>query len=417
MTSRQRVQTALEHRDPDRTPRDFGSTAITGLSASFLFKLRRELGLPEKPIPIFCPYQMLGEVDEDLRRYLRIDTISVWPAGNLFGFDNTPAKPFTMNDGTPVTVPEAFNTTYEPDGRLYQYACGDRNYPPSGVMPRDGFYFDATVRSKPVEDDELLDPADNLEEFKLMDDEALRKAERETLELYENTDYAIVGGGLGGMGLGDIAFVPGTMLREPKGIRDLEDWYMSPLIRPDYVREVFDRQTDLAVENLKLYYETVGDRISVIVICGADFGSQQSLMLSTGVFRELYLPYYRKMTDWIHENTKWKTFKHCCGAIEPLIPLFIEAGFDILNPVQISATGMDSETLKQKYGDKLTFWGGGVNTQTTLPKGTQEDVREEVKRQVRIFGKDGGFVFNAIHNVQANVPVENFLAMIEALDE
>jgi len=207
------------------------------------------------------------------------------------------------------------------------------------------------------------------------------------------------------------------MLREPKGVRDIEDWYMSPLIRPDYVREVFDRQTDIAVENLKMYYEAVGDRISVIVLCGADFGSQQSLMLSPVVFRDLYLPFYRKMTDWIHENTNWKTFKHCCGAIEPLIPLLIEAGIDILNPVQISATGMDSVLLKEKYGDNITLWGGGVNTQSTLPYGTPDEVREEVRGQVRTLGKDGGFVFNTIHNVQANVPVENFLAMIDALDE
>jgi len=416
MTSRERIQAALEHRNPDRTPRDFGSTAITGLSASFIFKLRRALGLPEKPIPIFCPYQMLGEVDDDLHRSLRIDTKSIWPGGNLFGFDNTPVKQFTMNDGTPVLVPDSFNTSYEADGRLYQYACGDKKYPPSGVMPKDGFYFDATVRSKPIENDDLLNPADNLEEYTLYDDESLRKIERETYELHNNTEYALVGGGLG-TGLGDIAFIPGTMLREPKGVRDLEDWYMSSLIRPDYVREVFDRQTDIAVENLKLYYEAVGDCISVIVICGADFGNQQSLMMSTAVFRDLYLPYYRKMTDWIHENTKWKTFKHCCGAIEPLIPLLIEAGFDILNPVQISAAGMNPEILKEKYGDKLTFWGGGVNTQATLPIGTPFDVKEEVKKLVNIFGQNGGFVFNTIHNVQANVPVENFLAMIEALDE
>jgi len=416
MTSRERVVAALEHRTPDRVPRDFGATAITGISASFIFKLRRALGLPEKPVPIYCPYQMLGEVDDDLRRVLRIDTTCVWPSGNLFGFDNTPSKPFTMNDGTPVLVPDLFNTDYEPDGRLFQYACGDRNYPPSGVMPKDGFYFDATVRSEPVEDDDLLDPADNLEEYTLYDDESLRVIERETYALFKNTEYALVGGGLG-TGLGDIAFIPGTMLREPKGVRDLEDWYMSPLIRPDYVREVFDRQTDIAVENLKMYHEAVGDCISVIVLCGADFGSQQSLMLSPVVFRDLYLPFYRKMTDWIHENTNWKTFKHCCGAIEPLIPLLIEAGFDILNPVQISAAGMDSVLLKEKYGDKVTFWGGGVNTQSTLPNGTPDEVRDEVRRQVRVLGKNGGFVFNTIHNVQANVPVENFLSVVEALDE
>jgi len=416
MTSRERVQTALEHRAPDRIPRDFGTSGTTGITASFVFKLRRELGLPEKPIPIFCPYQMLGEVDEDLRRALGIDTITIWPAGNLFGYDNTPVKPFTLNDGTPVLVPEDFNTAYEPDGRLFQYACGDRGYPPAGVMPKGGFYFDATVRSKAVEDDGLLDPAGNLEEFTLLEDDVLRKVEREVRGLFENTGYSIVSGGPGGTGLGDIALVPGTMLRDPKGVRDIEDWYMSPLIRPDYIKEVFDRQTDIAVENLKRYYEAVGSRISVITLCGADFGNQRSLMMSVGVFRELYLPYYRKMTGWIHANTNWKVFKHCCGAIEPLLPHLIEAGFDIMNPVQITAAGMDPATLKQKYGDKLTFWGGGVSTQTTLPFGTPGQVWEEVARNAGIFGENGGFVFNTIHNVQANVPVDNFLAMMQALD-
>ena len=417
VTSRERVTAALEHRTPDRTPRDFGASSVTGLAASFVFRLRRVLGLPEKPIPIFCPYQMLGEVDEDLRRYLRADAIAIWPSGNLFGFENTPVKQFTMNDGTPVLVPEGFNTEYESDGRLFQFAGGDRNYPPAGVMPKGGFYFDATVRAGPVEDDGLLNAADNLEEFTLIGDETLRTAEREARELFDNTDYAIVSGGPGGTALGDIAFVPGTMLPDPKGVRDIQDWYMSPIIRPDFIKEVFDKQTDIAVENLKLYHQAVGDRVSVITLCGADFGNQRSLMMAVETFREIYLPYYKKMTGWIHANTKWKVFKHCCGAIEPMLPHLIEAGFDIMNPVQISAAGMDPAVLKEKYGDKLTFWGGGVRTQSTLPYGTPREVREEVKRNAGIFGANGGFVFNTIHNVQTNVPIENFLAMIEALNE
>jgi len=417
MTSRERVQAALEHRDSDRVPRDFGSTAVTGIAASFIFKLRQALGLPEKPIRIFCPYQMLGEVDDELRKVLRIDTIPIWPAGNLLGFDNTPVKEFTMNDGTPVLVPKDFNTEYASDGNLFQYARGDKNYPPSAVMPKDGFYFDATVRASPVEDDDLLDPADNLEEFVLMSDDALRTAEKAARELYDNTDFAVISGGPGGTALGDIALVPGTMLPDPKGVRDIEDWYMSSIIRPDYLKEVFDRQTDIAVKNLELYHQAVGDRISVITLCGTDLGSQQSLMISPDLFCDIYLPYYKKMTDWIHKNTSWKIFKHCCGAIEPLIPHLIEAGIDILNPVQISAAGMEPELLKEKYGDKLVFWGGGVRTQTTLPNGTPDEVRKEVKQLSSIFGKGGGFVFNTIHNTQPNVPVENFIAMVEALNE
>lgn len=416
MTSRQRALEALNHRMPDRTPRDFGSTGTTGLSASLIFRLRRELGLPEKPINIYCPYQMLGEVDEDLQDRLGCDFVSTWPMNNLIGFDNTPVKSFTMNDGTPVVVPGDFNTEYEPDGRLFQYARGDRNYPPSCVMPKGGFYFDSTVRSKPVEDDDTLNVEDNLEEFVLLDDETLRRIETDTTTLYDKTERALVSSGPGGTGLGDIAFVPGPMLSDPKGVREITDWYMSPLIRPDYIKEVFDRQTDIAVENLKLFYQAVGNKIAVISLCGADFGSQNGPMMSVDVFAECYLPYYRKMTDWIHANTEWKVFKHCCGAIEPLIPLLIEAGFDILNPVQITAAGMDSRILKQKYGNKVTFWGGGVSTQSTLPYGTPEEVKDEVRRQVSILGEGGGYVFNTIHNAQSDVPARNFLAMIEALD-
>jgi hypothetical protein len=417
MTSKERIEAALNHKIPDRIPRDFGSSAITGLSASFIFKLRRVLGLPEKPVRIFCPFQMLGVVDEDLREYLGSDVVPVLPLGNLYGFDNAPVKQFVLNDGTPVIVPEGFNTTYEPDGRLYQYARGDRNYPPCAVMPKGGFYFDAIIRSNPVDDDDTPDIANNLEEFPCLDDETLRKTENSVRELFESTGCAIVSGGPGGTGLGDIAFVPGPMLSVPRGVRDPEDWYVSPLIRPNFIKELFDRQTDIAVKNLKMFYQAVGNRISVIILCAADFGSQQSLMLSTEVFREMYLPYYKKMTDWIHGNTEWKVFKHCCGAIEPLLPLFIEAGFDIINPLQISAAGMDPEVLKRKYGDKLVFWGGGVNTQGSLPFGTPSEVKEEVKCLTRVFGANGGYVFNTVHNVQPNVPVENFLAMIEALNE
>ena len=413
MTSRERVQKTLAHQKPDRIPRDFGATPVTGVSASFIFKLRQELGLKEKPIPVYCPYQMLGEVDAELRHHLGVDIASIWPKGNLLGFDNTATKPFTLADGTPVLVQEDFNTTYEQDGSLYQYACGDRRYPPSAVMPPGGFYFDAIIRAGEIDED-TLDPRDNVEEFQLLEENALRQIERETRQLHESTDYALVGGP-GGTGLGDIAFVPGPMLLEPKGIRDIEEWYISPIIRPEYIHEVFTLQTDIALKNLEMYHQAVGERISVINLCGADFGSQHGLILPPNTFKEMYLPYYKKMTDWIHRNTSWKVFKHCCGAIEPLLPGIIEAGIDIINPVQISADGMTPEVIKEKYGDKLVFWGGGVDTQQTLPYGTPTEVYNEVKKLTQVFGKNGGYVFNTVHNTQANVPVENFLAMIEAL--
>jgi len=153
----------------------------------------------------------------------------------------------------------------------------------------------------------------------------------------------------------------------------------------------------------------------VIYMCGNDFGTQQSTFCDLATFRDLYLPYYKKMNDWIHHHTEWKTFKHSCAAVEPLIEGFIEAGFDILNPVQINAAHMDPEMLKEKYGDRIVFWGGGVDTQKVLSFGTPEDVKEQVTRLCKTFSRQGGFVFNTIHNIQANVPVENLVAMFETL--
>ena len=132
-------------------------------------------------------------------------------------------------------------------------------------------------------------------------------------------------------------------------------------------------------------------------------------------FREFYVPYYLKMTSWIHSNTEWKVFKHSCGAVEPLLPGFIEAGFDILNPVQISAAGMNPERLKEKYGKQFVFWGGGVDTQKVLAFGTPDDVKKQVRELCSVFSREGGFVFNTVHNIQANVPVENVAAMIDTL--
>jgi uroporphyrinogen-III decarboxylase len=161
--------------------------------------------------------------------------------------------------------------------------------------------------------------------------------------------------------------------------------------------------------------EVIGNKIDVVFTCGTDFGTQNSTFCSTETYDRVWLPYYKKVNDWIHQNTTWKTFKHSCGAVELLMSHFIESGFDIINPVQINASGMDPRKLKEKYGDKLVFWGGGVDTQGAFAFGTPAQVREQVKSQCDIFNNNGGFVFNTVHNIQANVPFENVVAMLEAL--
>ena len=168
---------------------------------------------------------------------------------------------------------------------------------------------------------------------------------------------------------------------------------------------------------LRRIYDAIGDIVQAVFICGTDFGTQTSAFCSVKTFRNLYFPYYKQVNDWIHSRTQWKTFKHSCGAVSKFLPSFIDAGIDILNPVQCSATGMDPEQLKANFGDRLVFWGGGVDTQRVLPFGTPAEVREQVLRRCEIFAPGGGFVFNTIHNVQAATPVENIVAMLDAVHE
>lgn len=174
-------------------------------------------------------------------------------------------------------------------------------------------------------------------------------------------------------------------------------------------------QTEVILKNIESFKQAVSNKIDVLLVSDADFGAQRCPFISNELYRELYKPFHKRINDWIHKNTTWKSFIHSCGAIEKLIPELIEAGFDILNPVQLSAEGMDAKLLKDKYGSKVTFWGGGVDTQKTLPFGTREEVAKQVEERIKIFSKGGGFVFNAIHNIQAKTPVENIASMIEVV--
>jgi uroporphyrinogen-III decarboxylase len=415
MTSRERVRAALEHRQPDKVPVDFGSTPVTGINASTVYKLRKAFNLPERPVRIVCSYQLLGEVDEELMEKLGCDCVQIMPYKTMFGFRNKGWKPWTLSDGTPVLVPEGFNTKYESDGSVYQYPEGDTTVPPSGYMPAGGFFFDAIIRQEPFDEDNPM-AADNTEEFTRISDDELRHVQEQADYLYRNSSRAVIGG-LNGTALGDVSMVPATWMKHPKGIRDVSEWYIAMASQQGFLKEVFDRQSEIAVENFKLYYQAVGDRIDVLYLCGTDFGAQNSLLCSTRLFDEVYLPYYRRMTDWVHSNTKWKVFKHCCGSIMPLIPNLIAAGIDILNPVQNSADNMDPQEIKDTFGGKLTFWGGGVDTQKILPFGTPQDVYDQVTERIKIYNRGGGFVFNTIHNTQAKVPSENFLAMLEAITQ
>lgn len=192
---------------------------------------------------------------------------------------------------------------------------------------------------------------------------------------------------------------------------------MAQILYPDYIKEVFEMQTEYMLKNLEIYKQAVGDRIQICWISGTDFGTQTAAFMSQEMFRDLYKPYYKRVTDWIHQNTSWKTYIHTCGSIVTLLDDIVEMGIDIVNPVQLSAVGMDAQMLKDKYGDKLVFWGGGCDTQHTLPAGTPEQVREEVLSRLPILEQGGGYVFDAIHNIVGDTKPENIWAAFKAVHD
>lgn len=414
MNSRERLQASLDHRQPDKVCVDFGATFVTGIHVSIVSRLRqRVLGQNDYRVRVNEPYQMLGEIDDELRDALGIDVVGVLPRKSIFGTENKDWKPFRLFDGTECLVPGTFNVTPAPDGGWYMYPEGDTTVGPSGHMPAGGYFFDAVIRQEPI-DEEKLKLEDNLEEFGLLSEADLSYFLEKKRWLEERRDFGSILI-IPGTAFGDIALVPAPSLRHPKGIRDITEWYVSTRLRRDYVWKIFERQCEFGLQNINTLIDLFGDLVQVALITGTDFGTQRGLFISTQAYRDLYLPFHRQVNDLIHRRTQWKTFIHSCGSVYQLLPHFIEAGFDILNPVQCSAAEMDPVRLKREFGKDLVFWGGGVDTQKTLMFGSPEEVYREVRDRVELFNREGGFVFNAVHNIQGNVPIENVEALFRAL--
>ncbi len=413
MTSKEKVQRALNHQEVV-IPVDFGSTGVTGIHCKVVEGLRRHYGLEDRPVKVIEPFQMLGEVDEELQQIFGTDITGIFGRGNMLGTTQLEYHLQTTPWGQNVLISKEIEMTPDAAGNIYVYAQNDRSVHPCAVMPSGCYFINAIERQPPIDEDNL-NVEDNLEEFGLISDVDLEyfaaRIDEATL-----TGKAVIAS-FGGTALGDIALIPAMNLKDPKGIRAVAEWYMSTILRPDFIHQIFERQIDLAILNYQKLWDRVGDKVDVVFTCGTDFGTQESQFCSTDTYRNLWLPHYKRMNDWIHQHTTWKVFKHSCGSVMPLIPEIINSGFDILNPVQINAKNMDSRRIKDEFGQHLTFWGGGVDTQQILPYATPEQVKEHVWQQCEIFGKGGGFVFNSVHNIQANTPIENVAALFEALNE
>lgn len=413
MDKREKLNLALNHKSGP-VPFDIGATAVTGIHITMVEKLRDYYGLEKRPVKLADPLQLLGCVDEDLMKAIGVDVTGISNPNTMFGFKDIGEKEWRTPWGQEILVPEKFITSHDSEGNIFIYVDGDTTIPPSGVLPVGGDFFNCLTRNSDYDEDDS-NYEDNLEEFGEISDVDL-KLIAERAKKASKSGYAVIGS-FGGTAFGDVAFIPGSMLKYPKGLRDVSEWYMATIADQEYIHNIFEAQCKIAIKNLEKIKATVGDIPQAAFICGTDFGTQNGPFCSVDTFRELYKPYYKIVNDWIHKNTSWKTFKHSCGSILPIIPELIDCGFDILNPVQWTAKDMDAKTLKNEFGKDVVFWGAGVNTQKTFPFKTPEEVRREVLEMCEIFSQDGGFVFNTIHNIQAKTPLENLVALIDAVKE
>ena len=417
MNSRERVIATINHKKADKVPVDLGGTCVSSISATAYYRLREALGLEKKPVEIFEMLQFVAKVDDEVRKILGIDTVPLCYPVDTLGNPLNERKAFTTPIGIPALVSKNSEWDLLPDGSVVMYPRGDRSVPPSLHMLSDGMYFDNITERIPAFDEDNLQPLEDFkDDFGLISGEIAAHLQIESKRLFTDTSYAIVGQFPGAM-FGDTGLNPGPGIRQPRGIRKMDDWLMAHLLHPEYLEAVYDMQMGFVMKNLEIYKQAVGDTIQIILVNSADFGTQNAEMIAPEIYRKLYKPRCKKINDWIHQNTNWKTMYHSCGCIVNLLDDFIEMGVDIINPVQLSAKGMDPRMLKDKYSGRLVFWGGGIDTQKTLPFGAPEGVRREALSRLELLSKGSGYIFNPVHNIVGKTSVNNILAFFNAARE
>jgi uroporphyrinogen decarboxylase len=392
MTSRERVVRAVNHQEPDRVPLDLGGTRVTSIDAAAYVRLRRALGLDGAPPQVMDVWQMLAWVEQPVVDALGIDVLPAPCLTGPFGLRIDRWMPWSLDDGTPVQMPANFAPVPDADGNLCLYQDGDL----VAKKAASSSYYDRMIEFK------VYDPLPPIASWPMpqFSDEELNWRRHWAETLRHESDKAIIG---------DFGPILGRW-------GSYQEWMLNVAADPNYVLAYYDRKVEALIRNMSLYAQAVGDNIDIVWL-GEDFGTQQGLMISPQTFRRMVAPYYKRLFDWVHAHTAWKVFFHCCGAINPIINSLIECGVDILNPVQTSAAGMDPARLKAEFGARLTFWGGGIDTQSVLPYGTCDEIRRQVRERIAIFAPGGGFVFNPVHNIQGDVSTDRLLAMYDAVRE
>lgn len=406
MTSRERVLAALNHREPDRVPIDCSGHRSSGIAAMLYPKLRQYLGLPARPVRVYDPIQQLAILDEDILERFGIDTIEL---GRGFARRDEDWAEWVLPDGTPCEMPVWALPEREDRRWVIRSASGQV----IAQMPDGAIYFEQTIYPF-YEKDNLEDIPGALAESMwtaiasppgpLVEgprgDQLLSEGAR---ELRAKTDRAILG------------LFGGNLLEMGQFFYRNDGFLILLAEDPDRAHAFLDRIVERHLKNLEHFLTLVGDSIDIIVF-GDDLGMQSGPQISPAMYREFFKPRHAEMWNRAKQLADVRVMLHCCGGVRELLPDLIEAGLDAINPVQISCSGMDVEGLKRDFGREMVFWGGGCDTQRVLPKGLPEEVEAHVRHQVGILKRGGGFVFQQVHNVLADAPPENVVAMFDAVN-
>jgi uroporphyrinogen decarboxylase len=394
MNHRERITAAIRRQPVDRLPVDLGGMRSTGIMALAYHRLKQHLGITEGGIYVFDTGQQLAFVEEPVRQCFGLDVV-ILDGGLLEGW-----REYTLPDGTPAKISAGFRT--EPDGGGGEYAVDARGRR-TAHRPAASFYFDGVTRAPLADAESIADLARG--PWHTLTDETLERLRAEAIRLHEETDYAV----LGSFG--------GAFLEGGQGLRGWDQFMLDLAADRAFAEALLDKMLANYLTNVELYLDAVGDYIQVIQM-GGDMGTQNGPQIRPRMYYEIFQPREKALWGRIHQlKPDVAVFLHCCGGIYDLIPGIIDAGCDILNPVQISARGMDAARLKREFGSQLCFWGGGCDTQTVLPFGTPDEVYAHTRQNIEIFSPGSGFVFCPVHNIQAGVPVENILAMFQAVQD
>jgi uroporphyrinogen decarboxylase len=408
MTPRQRVLAALNHQQPDKVPIDFSAHRSSGISAIAYAKLRRHLKLPDRPIRVYDMIQQLAIVDPDVLDRFGIDTVEM---GRGFLTEDKDWKDWDLPDGTPCQIP--FYVNVRRDGPHW-LICSDSGIP-LGIQKKGCLYFEQIHfprMDRPFAEDDFADLESTLglTQWSVahpgahlpLSADGLAEMARCAKRLRESTDRAIVG------------LFGGNMFEMPQMLYRMDNYLMYMGLYPEATLRLSEALCKIYLTKLEKWLGAVGPYIDVILF-GDDLGCQTGPLLSPEMYRRYYKPYHKRMWKRAKELAAVKVMLHCCGGIYELLDDLIDAGLDTFNPVQISCGRMDAATLKSHFGSRISFWGGGCDTQTILPEATPDRIAEHVRKQVGIFNPGGGFIFQQVHNIQADVPPQNVVAMFDAI--